>query len=1330
MKTERMTRILAITLTIAMMMSLMLVFTVAGSAAGSENTYTLNVDELTPFGAGSRYDGEYQKAGTNNYFTLFYTEQTKIELNAKNFSDGLSSTQRISWGAKSEIGDRIHNAVKIQTAGPASVKVWWVCGGEVTGSSAIRQVAIFSADGSVVDTTAVTEVEKTETNTDGVKNDPFVSTLEIPAAGTYYIGNTGGSNYFHKIEVVDSPSSGVPAERADWSTVSAPVITSASDDGNGNIVVKVDALVGLDGADELLVTMSNEAGESIITKGSITEKASHTLTFSPIASGNYSFKAELIRQGEDSKTCDSVVAGFVYVLGTPNLKSVTSIGGGAIEIKWGDIHEAEAYAIYQDGVKIDTVDAATLSYVAKGLSIGQEYSFQVSVIRGSEENKSTALSAVATAEANRAWGFTAYGESATESKNSYTGSINDDGYVTISSQGNGGKIKPDGADGLAFYYTAIPSEYNFKLRARVHVDTWTFSNGQEGFGLLVTDRLGEHGNTATFWNNSYLAGSTKIEYKYDGDNDAIIDIKVVNSAYKKFSMKIGIGTVVRTGVTKDNLALFEAEDNSQAIREFFYARNYTLDRTAADVCNQSGTYNIIGNYTDTFSGCLEERFLITEYIMEIERNNSGYFINYYDKDGNFISQKKYYDPDALCMIDEDYIYAGFFASRNVTATFSGVELTTILKSEDDRPIEYPEISYVTPTVNVNSGNVTTNGTYELMVDVNVAGFLTVIYNDETIVSEKRVAAESRFRTDIKLANYYENPIKIEFTPDPYQDLPEFTELSNTKTIYKTHDLMYNPGNFHRKTIYVSPDVLPHTTTANGTKENPFDIFTALENAYPGQTLILMEGTYKPGSALTVQRSMDGKEGAMIRLIADPEAKTRPVIDFEGLYSGFTLAGDYWYLRGFDVTGSMDMQKGLLVAGSHNILDQINTYYNGNTGIQLSRMSGSDLYEDWPSYNLILNCTSYCNFDSGYEDADGFAAKLTVGDGNVFDGCISYNNADDGWDLYAKAETGPIGAVTIRNCIAYNNGTVPGSTKHGNGNGFKLGGESISGHHVIENSIAFNNWQKGIDCNSCPDITVTNCISFNNGGYNVALYTNNVNNTAFVANGVISFRTENLAQSENLKGRGSQIVENYINDSTYYWNEAAGYCANPSGVQITADMFVSLEFNGWTRNADGTINLGGFLEIKNNVPANAAGCKLGGQASEEIVLLEDAKCTYNKAWYKLDMTGHYHVCMLCGNKTDIGEHDLVWIIDKEVFGNNPGAKHQECTICGHKRATITVYPDAPVVPDIPDQPETPDTPDVPETPDTPNEPETPVELNFFQKIWLAILNFFKKLFGMA
>ena len=157
------------------------------------------------------------------------------------------------------------------------------------------------------------------------------------------------------------------------------------------------------------------------------------------------------------------------------------------------------------------------------------------------------------------------------------------------------------------------------------------------------------------------------------------------------------------------------------------------------------------------------------------------------------------------------------------------------------------------------------------------------------------------------------------------------------------------------------------------------------------------------------------------MIADPEATTRPVFDFQGLSAGMIIGGDYWYFKGFDVTNSANAQKGIQVSGNHNTLDLIEAYHNGNTGVQISRLNSSDTFEYWPSYNLILNCTSYGNADAGYEDADGFAAKLTVGNGNVFDGCISHHNADDGWDLFAKVQTGSIGVVTIKNCIAYANG---------------------------------------------------------------------------------------------------------------------------------------------------------------------------------------------------------------------------------------------------------------------------------------------------------------------
>ena len=1318
MKTAKLQRILALALTLAMMMSMILVFTVSGSAENANSTHVLNAEDIKAFAVAAKYDGEYERAGTNNFFTLIYSAKTKVESNSKTFPDGQPFTQRIAWGDKSYVGDQVLNTIKIKTNGSAKIKIWWACG------DAGRVPAVYSQTGAAVATVQIPS-DHVNDGTDGVKNDLFISEVQVPDAGIYYIGNSGGSNYFYKIEVTDSNDGATPAARADWATVSAPQITSAADDGLGNVEVKVNGLVGHDGADELLVHMYNEAGQLVQTRGSVIEKGQHTLSFIPADSGKYTFKAELYRAGSDKKVSEGIQADFTFVLLAPNISSVTSLGGGKIQVKWSKVHEAESYVVYQGGVKVATLDASYLSYTASGLTVGQEYSYVVSAIRGSEELKSGAKSTVATLEEKREWSFSAFGDSASESKNSYTGSINDNGSVTITS--SAGKIKPAAEDGLAFYYTAIPTEYNFTLRARVRVDTWTMSNGQEGFGLLVTDRVGEHGDTKNFWNNSYLAGSTKIEYKYDGDNDEIVDIKVVDSSLTKFSMKLGIGVVARTGVTKENLHLIEGKGDtengemsgSQAINTYYVARNYTLDRTAADLTTKGGDYNVIGNYTKEPTGTFTDR-VITEYIMEIQKTNSGYFITHYDKDGNMVMQKKFYDPEALNHLDENYVYAGFFAARNVTATFSDVELTTILASEDDRPIEHPPITKVTPTVTVNSGNVTTSDEYELIVDVNVGGTLNVTYENSVIAENVQLDPNQRFRTNISLKHYDENQIKVQFIPDPNQVLGDYVELSSKRPINLVHTLMYNRGNYHRKTIYVSPSVQPYTTTADGTRENPFDLFTAIENAYPGQTLVLMEGTYKPRTSLTIARSMDGTADAMIRLIADPEAKTRPVIDFEGLYNGFTLAGDYWYLRGFDVTGSADRQKGLQISGSHNILDQINAYENGNTGIQLSRLSGSDLYEDWPSYNLILNCTAYRNYDSGFEDADGFAAKLTVGDGNVFDGCIAYHNADDGWDLYSKVESGEIGAVTIRNCIAFENGFVPGIEGQGNGNGFKMGGESLPGKHVLENSIAWNNLAKGIDCNSCPDIIVKNSISFNNGNYNVALYTNTADNTAFVASGIISFRTEHLDKAENLKGVGTQVKDDYINESNYYWNVSAGKSMNTAGVEITKDMFVTIDFSidMITRNADGTINMGGFLQIKDNAPANVKDTKLGGTASYKITLEEDEECSFSRSWYNLDTKSHWHLCS-CGNKSEVSAHDFIWIIDKKVEGNQPGAKHQECTVCGYKKAAISIYPQAPVEPEQPEQPTQPD------TPSDGNE-----DIGFFARIWQAILNFFRKIFGIS
>ena len=1294
-------KILATILTITMMLSLVLVFTVSGSAAAQDGVYTLNAAELGLFSAGAKDNGEYDKAGTDDYFTVFYSTKAKIETSEKSFSDGFGSKQRIAWGDKTTVGSEILNAVKITTRGEAVVKLWWV-GGDVN-----RYPTIFDASGNTV-------VKSTLTT---VKNELYVEELEIPAAGTYYIGNTGGSNYFYQIQVSDSGYNLPAPQRADWTTVYVPTITSATDNGTGNIVVSVDALVGLDGGDELLVHLYNGT-ELIKTKGSVTEKGQHTISFTPASSGNYTVTAELLRKGEDApKAAGQVTVNFVYPLAAPSISSATSKGQGTIEIVWGEVHEAEKYEIYQDGSKIG--ETSGTSFTASGLTIDQKYTYKVVAIRGSERMESSAKEAIATNETQRTWGFTTYGPSTSESKNGYRGELNENGQVTVYSTGNGGKLQPASIDGLAFYYTAIPTSQNFTLRAKISVDTWTATNGQEGFGLLATDRLGANGDKGDIWNNSYFAGSTKIEYRYNPDTEEVINVSSTELGLTKYTMKLGIGVIAKTGINKDNLAGFESDNGTiktETVNKYFKSVITTLDYTAMNLTGQGGTYNIIGNYTDEPEGNFEVYNRVTEYYMEIQKNNTGYFIRYYDAEGNLMEELKNYDPNALSQLDQDYVYVGFCAARSATATFSDVTLTTI-NAEDDKPAEQPPVFEIIPQLVVNSGTATNNPNYTLILDPNVAGTVNIKYNDRYVKKNLHVDAEARQKIKITLTNYdpKDNVIYLEFTPDADQELPEFHKLSTTSTVRSSVSVKMSRGSYHLKNIYVSPDVLPHTTAANGSKEYPFDIYTAVDMVQPGQTIILMEGTYRMTEALKIQRGMDGTAENPIRMIADPEAKTRPVLDFQNLYAGFTHAGNYWYFYGFDVTRSMDMQKGFQISGNYNVLDQIHTYENGNTGIQLTRLNGADLKEDWPSYNLILNCTSYRNYDKGFEDADGFAAKLTVGEGNVFDGCVAYNNADDGWDLYAKVGTGAIGAVTIRNCIAFQNGFVPGAgSKTGNGNGFKMGGESISGKHVIENSIAFDNLLKGIDSNSCPDIIVKNCISFNNGNSNVALYTNSAANTDFKATGVISFRTEGTDVNENLKGKGNQVTSDYNNATTYYWDPVNG-CTNTLGEKITADMFVSLEFTGWSRNADGTINLNGFLEIKDNVPAAVSQCKLGGQASETIELLENEACTFGTTYYNQSLHGHWYVCA-CGNKSDIIPHNLTTIIDKPQEGDQNGLKHDECTECGFQKAAITIYPEQ--------KPATP-----PEGGEPGEDIYPPVELNFFQRIWQAILNFFRNLFGI-
>ncbi len=304
-------------------------------------------------------------------------------------------------------------------------------------------------------------------------------------------------------------------------------------------------------------------------------------------------------------------------------------------------------------------------------------------------------------------------------------------------------------------------------------------------------------------------------------------------------------------------------------------------------------------------------------------------------------------------------------------------------------------------------------------------------------------------------------------------------------------------------LYIAVNGKSAQNGGDGSEANPYDI-NSLGDAtlyQAGDTILIKPGVYKTAQSISINYS--GTFDKYITIKNASAATGLPseavVIDFseqkfDSTLRGVHVYGNFIYWYGIDICGAGD--NGLYISGSYNTVEYSEFYNNRDTGLQLGRAySDQASIDQWPSYNLIKNCTSHNNYDNqtAGENADGFAAKLTVGYGNVFDGCIAYRNSDDGWDLFAKTESGNIGAVIIYNCVAFENGYLeytqaennarfpnfdeqfteanPNSykTNAGDGNGFKLGGSVMEGDVVVYNSLAFNNRMHGVTDNSNPGV---------------------------------------------------------------------------------------------------------------------------------------------------------------------------------------------------------------------------------------------------------------------
>jgi uncharacterized repeat protein (TIGR02543 family) len=285
--------------------------------------------------------------------------------------------------------------------------------------------------------------------------------------------------------------------------------------------------------------------------------------------------------------------------------------------------------------------------------------------------------------------------------------------------------------------------------------------------------------------------------------------------------------------------------------------------------------------------------------------------------------------------------------------------------------------------------------------------------------------------------------------------------------------------------YVSVD---GNSTNSGTESSPFrSLQQAVNTAAAGDHIYVRGGVYNETTGISIPIGNNGTAAAMKYIFA--YTNEVPVFNFAAQAEvsgnrGITVNGNYWHIKGLIVEQAGD--NGIFIGGNNNTIEKCITRKNRDSGLQLGRYSSTATESEWPSNNLIVDCESYDNKDVANENADGFACKLTTGPGNIFRRCIAHHNIDDGWDLYTKTDTGPIGAVTLEDCIAHSNGTLTtgGSSGNGDKNGFKLGGEGISVNHIVRRCIAFNNGKHGFTYNSNPgSIEMTNCTGYKNAQRN-------------------------------------------------------------------------------------------------------------------------------------------------------------------------------------------------------------------------------------------------------
>ena len=705
-----------------------------------------------------------------------------------------------------------------------------------------------------------------------------------------------------------------------------------------------------------------------------------------------------------------------------------------------------------------------------------------------------------------------------ESRGPAGGPIPDDA-IELSSVGNAGKIAGS-EDCIAFLFKPVEQSKNFIMEADFKILRFgngnnaadPGSNGQEGWGIMVRDFVPQFpGRTMEDWDsgNRTLGNANNYHVLVSGSNAAACgsDSNMVLAG----GVKRGFRAYWRYGIKQNPEVAHDGNGNPTATGSQNFS-NFNFSFIPRELPDYS-IYTI--NDEPVMSARPDFPRWNTTVKVRLEKTNNGFKYRitpdssdtYYDIYSGTTRPKPEISSDLsgeiplydiTDSVNKNYYYVGLFSARDAV-----VQVTNISYWEADKNLCTPELPIrpmpIDAKIEVLSPQIYTGENY-LYVKTNTAGKIDVMQNGRRIpgnmiisewITEKQNGAAdplNLFTVPMYEPKDGENIFNIIFYPGELPAELKNKNLMLSSTASVSTGFLLIKKFYHNGTgvIYAGPHGTPYGA---GTTVSPLDLQTAIDHCQPGQTIEMLDGKYPMEIPIVIPRYNNGRFNG--EKILKAQNRDKVFLDWQkdeslqlrGILRGqaFMAAGSYWILDGFHVRGAPDKIKGLVINGHNNTIRYVQTYNNGDTGFQLSG-SANEPVRFWPSGNIVEYCESFHNIDSAETDADGFAAKLTVGPRNEFRWCVSHHNNDDGWDLFAKKDTGPTGVVKITNSISYRNGyMLNGYRTRAGHNGFKMGGEGIRVFHEIRQCLSFANLGNQITSNSNPDLRVYDTTTVDTSG---------------------------------------------------------------------------------------------------------------------------------------------------------------------------------------------------------------------------------------------------------